>query len=47
MYIHKDRYPTDASDEHTHAAGDLPTHVLKGIGVKSGMLELLQDISPF
>ena len=47
VYIDKNRYPSAESNEHNYAIGDLPDSLLKVMGQKTGMLEIMQDLSPF
>ena len=47
VYIDKSRYPSLESSEHLYALGDLPDGILATMGQKTGMLELMQDMTPF
>ena len=46
FYLGQNRYPSEASSEHHIALGDLPDKVLKEFNVKTGMLELITDVTP-
>ena len=47
VYIDKNRYPSCESNEYSFAMGDLPDSVLTTMGTKVGMLEIMQDVTPF
>ena len=47
IYLHKERYPGQASYEHSHAVGDLPEQVLLNMQSKGTMLDIVQDMTPF
>ena len=47
VYINRKNYPSQSTEEHAYAVGDIPEDILKSVFKMHYMKELLEDANPF